>query len=258
MFKDIKKRTTARNQAREALNYSFYKGYGYVHLYKKRELSKIAKDFFDLENLKEYQTFLEGGNQEKAEQILHALLPMKVEEQLPPQFIRDEISHWVSSITLIIKEWGGDLNDYLGGESLFDQVNACETYAELRDWCFRLHKVASEILLHIKETQHRQEIKKTIDYIHEHYAEPIQLQDVARYVNLSESYLSYLFTKEKGESFSRYLQRVRVNKAKELLRNGKSQWFQVGESVGFESPKYFAKVFKKFTGLTPVQYKNGK
>lgn len=252
---DPEKRVIARNQANEALIESFSKGYGHIHMYKKRVWTKTTGAFFDLELLKHYQTLFEGGNEEEARQTLCTLLPKNVDEAFSPQFIRDEVYHWVSSVTFIIKEWGGDLNDYLGGESLFDQVHACETYTELRNWCFRLHKVASEILLYTKETQHRHEIKKAIDFIQEHYPEPLQLQDIARHVNLSENYLSYLFTKETGKSFSHYLQSVRVEKAKALLRNGQSQWYRVGEAVGFESAKYFAKVFKKFTGLTPLQYK---
>lgn len=97
------------------------------------------------------------------------------------------------------------------------------------------------------------EIRKAIEYVRTNYFETIRIQDVARLVNLSENYFSYLFTKETGTSFIHFLQETRVQRAKELLREG-VYWVDAGEQVGFETPKYFSKIFKKFTGFTPAQY----
>jgi two-component system response regulator YesN len=73
-------------------------------------------------------------------------------------------------------------------------------------------------------------------------------------VHLSENYFSNVFTKETGKTFSQFLQEIRVEQAKRLLKEEEHYWTLIGEKVGFENPKYFTKVFKKYTGVTPKQY----
>ena len=74
-------------------------------------------------------------------------------------------------------------------------------------------------------------------------------------VYLSVDYLSRLFVQETGERFSAYLNRSRVEKAKQLLSIDSSKIYQVAESVGLgHNPRYFSQVFKKYTGMTPSEF----
>lgn len=78
------------------------------------------------------------------------------------------------------------------------------------------------------------------------------------YINVS--YLSRTFTKQSGENFSNYLNRLRIEKAQKLLhQNGGDHIHAIAESVGFGSnPQYFSQVFKKYTGTTPTQFAGDK
>jgi two-component system response regulator YesN len=100
------------------------------------------------------------------------------------------------------------------------------------------------------------EITKAIQYIKQHYTENISLQSVADHVNLSLSYLSNLFKKELRISFVDYLNRYRIERAKELLVGTQMKSYDIAVQVGF-SPEYtyFSKVFKKVTGLNPNEYR---
>lgn len=100
------------------------------------------------------------------------------------------------------------------------------------------------------------EITKAIQYIKQHYTENMNLQTVADHVGLSISYLSNLFKKELQVSFIDYLNRYRIERAKELLTESNMKSYDIAVEVGF-SPEYtyFSKVFKKVTGLNPNEYR---
>lgn len=112
----------------------------------------------------------------------------------------------------------------------------------------------------VEETRNRlhmsSDITKAIQYIKQHYKENISLQAVADHVNLSFSYLSFLFKKELQITFIDYLNRYRIERAKELMAATQMKSYDIAVEVGF-SPEYtyFSKVFKKVTGLNPNDYR---
>ena len=99
-------------------------------------------------------------------------------------------------------------------------------------------------------------IQKSIDYIKKHYAENISLMTVAKHVEVSRSYLSFLFKQELGINFSSYMTEIRMENAKELLLTSNMKIYEIAEEVGFDSPYYFSKIFKEKTGLTCKTFRN--
>jgi two-component system response regulator YesN len=98
-------------------------------------------------------------------------------------------------------------------------------------------------------------LSKAVDYIMENYYDELTLNRVADAIFVSPFYLSHLFRKELDTTFSDYLCRVRINNAKIFLKNDHQIKIQeVTEKVGFNDPNYFAKSFKKLTGVTPREY----
>lgn len=98
-------------------------------------------------------------------------------------------------------------------------------------------------------------LRKAIDYIQEHYSEPVTLNEVAENIYVSTFYISRMFKKELGKSFVDYLNDVRIEKAKELLKDIKYKTYEVAEIVGISDPHYFSKLFKKYSGMTPSEYR---
>lgn len=91
-------------------------------------------------------------------------------------------------------------------------------------------------------------------YIEEHYMEEILLGDLALVSHLSASYLSTKFKRETGTSFTDYLIRFRMNKAKELLQQKDITCREAGEAVGYFDYAQFSKMFKKHHGMSPKKY----
>jgi YesN/AraC family two-component response regulator len=98
---------------------------------------------------------------------------------------------------------------------------------------------------------------RALSYIENHYKEIISLESCAENVGISYAHLSRIFKKETAFSFSEYLNRFRVNKAKMFLVEKKLPIKQIVDETGFANYNYFFKVFKGIEGITPVEYADG-
>ena len=99
---------------------------------------------------------------------------------------------------------------------------------------------------HITEAKH---------YIQQHYQEALRLEDVSSAVGFNATYFSTPFKKETGQNFMDYLAELRISKAKELLCGEELSVQDVAEQVGYRDLKYFSRLFKKLTGVSPSDYK---
>ncbi|MCX7773189.1 MAG: response regulator [Clostridia bacterium] len=100
-------------------------------------------------------------------------------------------------------------------------------------------------------------VKKAVEYIRENYKEPLTLNDVAAHVYVSPSYVSRMFGRELGKNFVDYLNEVRIEKAKELLNDIRYKTYEIADRVGIQDARYFSRLFKKYTGLTPTEFREG-
>ncbi|HBM81163.1 MAG: response regulator [Clostridiales bacterium] len=95
-------------------------------------------------------------------------------------------------------------------------------------------------------------IKQVID---NRYRENITIKDIAKEVYLSTTYLCMIFKQETGETVNDYLTSVRIKKAKELLMDPKYRQCDICYEIGYTEPGYFSRIFKKYTGLSPTEYR---
>ncbi|NTU63372.1 MAG: response regulator transcription factor, partial [Chloroflexi bacterium] len=101
----------------------------------------------------------------------------------------------------------------------------------------------------------QQLVRQAMAYLHEHYAQPISREDVARYVNMNEDYLTFCFRKEMGMTPIAYLNRYRINQAKQLLATRPLSITEVALEVGFYDHSYFSRVFRREVGMSPDAYR---
>ena len=92
-------------------------------------------------------------------------------------------------------------------------------------------------------------------YLETYYHESIQLEDLASMTHLSRFYISHSFKKEIGMSPMEYLIDIRIKESKILLRTTNYSISQVADIVGFTTPTYFSKQFRKSTGISPTDYR---
>ncbi|SDD65374.1 two-component system, response regulator YesN [Paenibacillus sp. UNCCL117] len=177
-------------------------------------------------------------------------------------YLLNELSMvWLEFVLEEIRKYRVDvqLDEYIG-ESL-------EPYAIPRErarFVFRLAAVgrmeeaARQMLKAMRQAKGRSS-SRTIDqvkaYLQQHYAEKINLQDVADEVAISRTYLANLFKQETGNTIWGYLVAIRMQRARELLLTSTLKSYEVALQVGYENSIHFSKLFKDHYGLTPMEFK---
>ena len=102
------------------------------------------------------------------------------------------------------------------------------------------------------------QIRENIErYIREHYNTEISMQSVARAMNYSDAYFCKLFKQCFKVNFSAWLNEYRIDRAREMLQNTRLSVREVSTACGYSDANYFARVFKRVTGKTPSEYRNG-
>lgn len=99
---------------------------------------------------------------------------------------------------------------------------------------------------------------KILDYVYDHYAQPLSNIELAAHFNYHPNYISQLFTQHTGISLHQYLLRIRVRQALHLLQTTELSVSEVAAKVGFGSTSYFCQYFKKSTGYSPASFKLNK
>ncbi len=99
-------------------------------------------------------------------------------------------------------------------------------------------------------------VNRAVAYMENHYAEKLTLQEVADICYVSQWHLSKLLNKYTDLSFYDILNRIRIEKAKELLKDPSLRVGDIGMAVGYSDPAHFAKIFKKMTGFSANEYRN--
>ncbi|WML41328.1 response regulator [Neobacillus sp. OS1-2] len=120
-----------------------------------------------------------------------------------------------------------------------------------------MEKVADKKLLPIDGRDHlaNSPIKEAISFINRHFSRQISLKEVADLVHLNASYFSVLFKEQTRLTFSEYLTRRRLQTAKVMLLTTDSPIEDIALKVGYQTAKYFIKIFKDYEGITPSKYR---
>lgn len=134
-----------------------------------------------------------------------------------------------------------------------------------RQFLMRKNSVVRELMkllfLYIQEhcekglTPNQSLTEKVRQYIHNHFTEKITQQDLCDIANVSASYLDRVFKHTTGKTPMDYINSMRTKAAADLLARKEFTIERISEEVGISDPKYFSRVFKKYTGLSPKQYR---
>ncbi len=142
--------------------------------------------------------------------------------------------------------------------SYFEEINCIKTLDELCLWLVEVMNRLINYVFRFNDVKHVDIIRKSVDYIRRNYAKKITLEDVASIVYLSPSYFSKVFKDEMELNFNAYLNKIRIEKSKQLLMNDSIKLADVSGLVGFEDQSYFSKVFKKLVGQTPGKFRESR
>lgn len=140
-------------------------------------------------------------------------------------------------------------------------VTAVESALERRekiDRIERMEKLVDPKLLEAAQQDkgYSIQVQEALKYVDQHLQESVSLKEVAEVLHLNSSYFSVLFKEQTGLTFSEYLTRRRVQRAKELLAGTSLPVAEIAEKVGYQTAKYFVKVFRDLEEVSPSQYRH--
>lgn len=119
-----------------------------------------------------------------------------------------------------------------------------------------LARALPELELHKKRGDHHQDlIWQIANYVNAHYQEPLTLAALAKGVGISPGRLSHVFSEKIGQSFPAYLAHIRLSHAQTLLQGTELSVTEIGEESGFESQRTFFRIFRRYHGMTPMEYR---
>lgn len=101
-------------------------------------------------------------------------------------------------------------------------------------------------------------IKKAIIYMYNNYVQKLSLLDVADHCYISSLHLSKLLNQYTGKGFFEIVNRIRIDKAKELLKGSTAKIQEISDMVGFQDVTHFSRIFKNYEGISPKDYRNSK
>lgn len=145
----------------------------------------------------------------------------------------------------------------VGKKKLIEAVEEAVQVLEKQLRLGMIEKVVDEKIVdaNTKIDSTKDTIRKSITFIDQHLKNELTLKDVASHVHLNPSYFSVLFKEQLKLTFSEYVTRRRVQRAKELMITTNLSINEIAEEVGYKTAKYFIKVFKENEGVTPSVYR---
>lgn len=136
------------------------------------------------------------------------------------------------------------------------QLFKINTINALKKWLYSLVIKFIEKVDEVEEEDKEKIIYDGVKYIQSNFTDDISLTEAATAASLSVHYFSRLFKKEMGCTFKEYLTELRMREAKKKLKNRDDNIANIAKDIGYNNPGYFSKVFKKYEGMPPSEFRN--
>ncbi|WP_339278566.1 response regulator transcription factor [Paenibacillus sp. FSL W8-1187] len=157
-------------------------------------------------------------------------------------------------LSFTLYESGIRLDDALAPSELSRELALVEGVSSWKDWVAEKIRLVCSRYAPNENLKHKETVDFIIQYIHEHYAENIHLQQLADRVYISKNHLSTIFRQATGETFGDYLTRVRMERAKSMVLEKRLLVAEIAEKVGYRNVPYFTTLFKRHTGKSPTEF----
>ena len=240
----------------QAVRHSMYFNMGQIIYYEDIEDIEVRNVLFNEKDLSEFEYQLKYGDKLVIKQILERLLSVFDSEE------RVVLDHNVFNLKLTnaILDFAVNLNidiKEVSNVSIFGTLNEISEKEEFISYVMKLIIKIRELNVKTQVNKTERIIESAIKYLDDNFTNPsISLETVSEELNISVSYLSMLLSKLKGITFNKYLIKVRMEKAKELLKFTNEKVINIATQCGYNEVYYFSHSFKKFTGMSPKEFRN--
>ncbi|WP_159882406.1 helix-turn-helix domain-containing protein [Paenibacillus puerhi] len=185
-------------------------------------------------------------------QSVHELLDTALRKNATAYLVKslcsDVLNSWIRAVETERNDFS--ISFYSG---LFDQLNRCVTWEELKQTFEHIHSM----LFQMKQPDDlRDQLADILDYIHTHFDEELSVERFASELNMSESHFSRTFKEAVGEKYVEYISKYRLSMAKKYLLETEMKIDDIAEKVGYMGRNSLIRLFRKYEGVTPGQYRS--
>ncbi|GGE02086.1 response regulator transcription factor [Paenibacillus nasutitermitis] len=174
---------------------------------------------------------------------------------LPHDLISNMNFQTIMVLTTFLDKAGLDPDDILGTELfLYNKLNSCTTAEAVLLWCDEKITIALDATKSAFENNNSKLVNRVKEFVKTNIDNNVSLTMAANHIFMTPQYLSKIFHQVEGDNFVNYVKKAKIERAKQLLKQGYKP-NEVSETLGFSDTKYFFKVFKQATGLSPSSYK---
>jgi two-component system, response regulator YesN len=259
VLKDISSLTKGYSEAKSALERRFVQGGG--RLYRYGDLKVISrKEFhfpeYKLQTLKVCLDRVEMDHGlEEVENVVAGIFSAEELEHAAPLHLKMLFIQTLRSVTMYCEQMKLNISDFISerdtsGEILADFSSSRDIEKYIVSLIKRIYESGEFAATDIKTL-----IRRIEEYLKSNFHKDISLDILTQQYKVSVKYLSRAFKNITGRNFSDYLSEIRMNKAKELLEKTQLTVYDIAISVGYGDPQYFHRVFKKYFGVTPNEYR---
>ncbi|MHC1750201.1 MAG: response regulator [Cellulosilyticaceae bacterium] len=237
----------------KTLEHVFYRGYKAILRQEDADKScryiKINADKF----MSAFREAIGKGDSNEALKLFYSFVDKFEEDGISVEDARHFLDH-LMNITIL--DYGMYFEHYKEQlKEISIAYRKCILLGEIKEVMSKLVYTICNYVSQVKDVHYRKEVQDIIDYIQNNINKRITLASIAEEVNMNESYISRLFKNETGNNIVNYINMIKMERAKELLKNPDNMIKDVANSLGFEEQSYFNKMFKKYFGITPNDYK---
>ncbi|AIQ42771.1 response regulator transcription factor [Paenibacillus sp. FSL R7-0312] len=203
------------------------------------------------EDWSEYSKLIMGKNLPALTERIELYFSGKAMESLTPELLREISLEWILYFRMLIKEIRSEMERELIAQGL----TAIHRTNSLPGLSAAVMQTAGSIIELLDRELKSPVVNQVLNYIEKSYSEDLSLKKLGFMFNIHPVYLGQLFHKMTGESFAEYMNRYRIEKAKEQLRSTNNKVHEIARSVGYWEMGYFYKQFKKYVGISPTEFK---
>ncbi|MDQ0896875.1 AraC-like DNA-binding protein [Paenibacillus sp. V4I7] len=195
------------------------------------------------------------GKLDEAEQHIQAFLEALVLERAKELDVQTCVLNLLGSLEHTIMQSGLNPNQLFKSVNRFEQLSVIREPEQIKRWFVDkiIHPFMTE-MEHRSDYKLKKVIEQAMTFINAHYMKDISLDDCAEHCTTNVFVLSRTFKQVSGKNFIDYLTELRMSKAKALLRDSERRINDIAEQVGYQH-SYFNRLFKKYEGVTPSQYR---
>ncbi len=169
--------------------------------------------------------------------------------------IKLKVLEFVMTGESIMYRNGGYLYRFDSRKDYLQDVFGIKGYDALKKWFMDKMRGVVTMMARSSEDHTNDLIRQAQEYIDSHFHRDMSLDDISRELNISPYYFSKLFKEETGENFVEYVTGRRMDRAKALLKNSDRSIKDICAEVGYSDPNYFSRIFRKYQGVSPTEYK---